>query len=100
MRKYNIKCESAKKGLIQYILSCGNNDVGTIIENSLTKKPTLKEWKEHLPKYDVNDELPWKNIDAGINEKFLKTEHRRLRTLKQTPWCEQSPCYNCGSCEK
>lgn len=100
MKKYNIKFESPKKGLVQYILSCGNSDVGAIIEKSLTKKPTLKEWKELIPNYNVGDELPWSNIDVGINERFLKIENRRLKNLKQTPWCETSPCYNCGSCEK
>ncbi len=99
MKKYDIKCESPKKGLIQYILSCGNSDVGAIIEKSLEKKPTLKEWKELTPSYEIDDELPWSNIDVGINERFLKTENRRLKNLKQTPWCETSPCYNCGSCE-
>lgn len=100
MKQYNIKCESPKKGLIQYILSCGNSDVGEIIEKSLTKKPTLKEWKEKIPKYEIDDELPWNNIDVGVNEKFLKIEYNRLSNLKQTPWCEISSCYNCGACEK
>ncbi len=100
MRKYNIKCESPKKGMIQYILSCGNRDIGEIIEKSLTNTVTLKEWSEHLPNYNIDDELPWSNIDVGVNEKFLKIEHKRLRNLKQTPWCETSPCYNCGACEK
>ena len=100
MRKFNIKCESAKKGLIQYILSCGNRDIGAIIEKSLTKKITLKEWRENIPKYNIEDELPWDNIDIGVNQRFLKIENRRLKTLKQTPWCEISSCYNCGSCEK
>ena len=100
MRKYNIKCESAKKGLIQYILSCGNSDVGAIIEKSLTKKITLKEWRENLPEYNIDDDLPWDKIDIGVTKRFLKIEHRRLKTLKQTPWCEISTCYNCGSCEK
>lgn len=99
MKRYNIKCESPKKGLIQYILSCGNRDVGAIIEKSLTKKPTMKEWKELTPNYNIDDELPWNNIDAGVSENFLKIEHRRLKTLKQTPWCETSACYNCGSCK-
>lgn len=100
MRKYNIKCESPKKGLIQYILSCGNRSIGAIIEKSLTKQPTLKEWRELLPEYDIDDSLPWDNIDVGVNKRFLKIENKRLRNLKQTPWCEESPCYNCGSCEK
>ena len=100
MKNYNVKCESPKKGLVQYILSCGNRAVGALIEKSLTKSPTLKEWKELLPNYDIDDPLPWSNIDVGINERFLKIEHKRLRNLKQTPWCETSPCYNCGVCEK
>lgn len=100
MKNYNIKCESPKKGLIQYILSCGNRQVGAIIEKSLAKSVTLKEWKELIPNYNIDDLLPWSNIDVGINEKFLKIEHRRLKNLKQTPWCETSPCYNCGACEK
>ena len=100
MKNYNIKCESPKKGLIQYILSCGNKSVGEIIEKSLTNKPALKQWKELTPNYDINDFLPWDNIDVGVSKKFLKIEHKRLKNLKQTPWCETSPCYNCGACEK
>ena len=42
MKNYNIKCESPKKGLIQYTLSCGNRQVGAIIEKSLTKNVILK----------------------------------------------------------
>ncbi|WP_405293209.1 radical SAM protein [Methanobrevibacter sp.] len=100
MKNYNIKCESPKKGLVQYILSCGNRAVGELIEKSLVKKPTLKQWQELTPKYNLDDQLPWDNIDMGISKRFLKIEHRRLRNLKQTPWCETSPCYNCGVCEK
>lgn len=99
MKKYNIKCESPKKGLVQYILSCGNRAIGEVIEKSLTKKITLKEWKELIPDYTIDDTLPWNNIDVGVSERFLKIENKRLRTLKQTPWCEISECYNCGACE-
>ena len=100
MKNYNIKCESPKKGLIQYILSCGNRGISSIIEKSLEKQPTLKEWREITPKYDIDEKLPWSNIDVGIDERFLKIEHKRLRNLKQTPWCETSQCSNCGSCQK
>ena len=100
MKNYNIKCESPKKGLIQYTLSCGNRQVGAIIEKSLTKNVILKEWRDISPKYEIDDPLPWDNIDTGVNKKFLKIEHKRLKNLKQTPWCETGLCYNCGACEK
>ena len=99
MKKYNIKCDSPKKGLIQYILSCGDNNVGKLVEESLTREITLKEWKEIIPNYDINDKLPWSNIHVGVDERFLKIENNRLKTKKQTPWCEISKCYNCGSCK-
>lgn len=100
MKNYNIKCESPKKGLVQYILSCGNRGIGAIIEKSLTKPVTLKEWKEHIPEYDINDKLPWDNINVSVDKIFLKIENKRMKKLKQTPWCETGPCYNCGACEK
>jgi radical SAM superfamily enzyme YgiQ (UPF0313 family) len=100
MKHYNVKCESPKKGLIQYILSCGNRQVGAKIEKTLEKPVPLKEWRELLPNYNIDDELPWNKIDTGINEKFLKIEHKKLENLKQTQWCETSPCYKCGACEK
>lgn len=100
LRKYDIKIESPKKSMIQYILSCGNNELGNIIEKSLTKDLTLHEWMEYLPEYDIEDELPWDKIDIGVKKEFLKIEYKRLTSLKQTPWCGKSPCYNCGACKK
>ena len=99
LRKYDIKIESPKKALIQYILSCGNRDISTIIEKSLTKNVTLHEWMKYLPEYDIDDELPWDNIDIRVKKEFLKIEYKRLESKKQTPWCEKSPCYNCGACK-
>lgn len=98
LKKYNVKFESPKKGMIQYILSCGNREVGEIIEKSLTKEVTLKEWQNYLPHYNLNDDLPWSKIDVGIKDNFLKIENKRLKTKKQTPWCGNSACYKCGPC--
>ena len=99
LRKYDIKIESPKKALVQYILSCGNSDVSAIIERSLTKKSNIHEWMEYLPEYGIDDELPWDKIDVGVKKEFLKIEYKRMKTQKQTPWCNNSVCYNCGSCD-
>lgn len=100
MKNYKIKLESPKKGMVQYILSCGNRSVSQIIEKSLTQDITLNDWKRHLPNYSIEDELPWDKIDVGVKRKFLEIEHRRISTGKQTPWCEVDVCYNCGACNK
>ncbi|MBO5152702.1 MAG: radical SAM protein [Methanobrevibacter sp.] len=99
LRKFNVKIESPKKALIQYILSCGNSDVSTIIEKSLQKNVNIHEWMEYLPEYDIDDVLPWDKIDVGVKKEFLKIEYKRLKSKKQTPWCDASPCYKCGACE-
>lgn len=99
MKHYKIKVESPKKGMIQYILSCGNRDVSHIIEKSLTEKITIKEWKEYLPNYTTSDILPWHNINIGIKNKFLVNESKRILSGKETPWCDKGVCYNCGACK-
>ncbi|SDA37931.1 radical SAM protein [Methanobrevibacter millerae] len=99
LRKYSIKIESPKKALIQYILSCGNSEVSEIIERSLTRDVNIHEWMGYLPEYGIDDELPWDGIDVGVKKEFLKIEYKRLETKKQTPWCNNSTCYNCGSCD-
>ncbi|MCF0226609.1 MAG: radical SAM protein, partial [Methanobrevibacter sp.] len=99
MRNYKLKVESPKKGMIQYILSCGNKDISNIIEKSIFSKITLKEWKENIPNYSINDKLPWDNIDVGVKKEFLIKEYEKIKTGQQTPWCEKESCYNCGACK-
>ena len=99
LRKFNVKIESPKKALIQYILSCGYSNVSTIIEKSLEKNVNIHEWMEYLPEYDIDDALPWDKIDIGVKKEFLKIEYKRLKSKKQTPWCNASQCYKCGACK-
>lgn len=100
MKNYKIKFESPKKGMIQYILSCGNSEISQIMERSLTENISLKEWEKYLPNYSIGDKLPWDNIDVGVSKRFLEKEYNRMINGKQTPWCEVNPCYKCGACNK
>ena len=98
LKNINIKFDSAKLGLIQYVLSCGGKEVGNLIEESLNRKVSLKEWKAIAPSYDVDDELPWDVIDVSVSKEFLIEEYEKIKTKEQTPWCESEGCYNCGAC--
>jgi radical SAM superfamily enzyme YgiQ (UPF0313 family) len=74
LRKSNLKIDSPRMALIQYVLSHGSSDLGDFIERSLNKKIPLKEWEKAAPKWDLNSPLPWNNIDLGIKKEFLKKE--------------------------
>jgi len=98
LKGINIKFDSAKMGLIQYVLTCKGKEIGTLLEKSLENKVPMKEWKEYSNGYNLNDKLPWENIDIGLKQNFLKKERKKMFNKELTPWCEEEPCYNCGSC--
>lgn len=98
LKGLDIKFDSAKMGLIQYVLSCGDKDIGNLIERSLNEKISIREWGENAPSYDLEDELPWDSINVSVSKEFLKSEYEKIRTGEQTPWCEDGICYNCGAC--
>ncbi|SFL65236.1 Radical SAM superfamily enzyme YgiQ, UPF0313 family [Methanobrevibacter olleyae] len=98
LKGLDIKFDSAKMGLIQYVLSCGDREIGNLIEKSLNKKISIKEWGENAPNYTLEDKLPWDCIDVSVSKEFLKLEYEKIKNSQQTPWCEDGDCYNCGAC--
>jgi radical SAM superfamily enzyme YgiQ (UPF0313 family) len=99
LRKSNLKIDSPRMALIQYVLSHGSSDLGDLIQRSINNKIPLKEWEKVAPKWDLNSPLPWDNIDVGIKEEFLKDEYQKALKGSLTPWCETFGCYDCGSCD-
>ena len=98
LKGLDIKFDSAKMGLIQFVLSCGDKDIGNLIERSLNQKISIKEWAENAPSYELGDALPWNPIDISVSKEFLVSEYEKIRSSEQTPWCDDGPCYNCGAC--
>ena len=99
LKGLDIKFDSAKMGLIQYVLSCGDKEIGDLIERSLNEKISIKEWAQNAPNYEFGDDLPWDSIDVSVSKDFLISEYEKIGTSEQTPWCEGGPCYNCGACD-
>jgi radical SAM superfamily enzyme YgiQ (UPF0313 family) len=100
LKGIDIKFDSAKMGLIQYVLSCKGKEIGKLLEKSLEDKIPMKEWKKYSTGYNLNEELSWKNIDIGLKTDFLKKEREKILIGALTPWCEKEHCYDCGSCDK
>ena len=99
LKNINLKIEDLDNAYIQHLLSVGGAEIGDLIEKTFQKKNKFREWKEINIKWDLNDELPWKNIDVGIRPSFLKQEYQKAMNGEITPWCETFGCYECGSCE-
>lgn len=99
LKGLDIKFDSAKMGLIQYVLSCGDSNIGDLIEESLKRKISIKEWRENAPDYDIGDKLPWDSISVSVSKEFLKSEYEKMKKGEQTPWCEEGYCYDCGACK-
>lgn len=100
LKKVTLKTEDLKNAYIQYILSVGGTQVGDIIEKTYFKRNKFREWANIDIKWDLDDELPWKDIDVGINPLFLKQEYKKALNNEITPWCETFGCYNCGACQR
>ncbi|KZX10558.1 radical SAM protein [Methanobrevibacter filiformis] len=101
LKNITIKFDSAKMGLIQYVLSTKGSEVGDLIKNSIdynnNQNIILNQWKKYNQGYKLDDELPWDEINVGINKNFLIQERQKILNHERTPWCKNN-CYQCGSC--
>lgn len=100
LKKFTLKIEDLKGAFIQHILSIGGPEIGELVEKTYLKKNRFRKWKEVIVKWDLKDELPWKNINTGIEPQFLKQEYNKAINGDITPWCETFGCNRCGACEK
>jgi radical SAM superfamily enzyme YgiQ (UPF0313 family) len=98
-RSRYFKAESPRSSLIQYVLAVGGADMGSVLERSLHEKLSLPEWQKLSPEWGLESELPWRNIQVGVDNDFLKNEYEKALNGEFTPWCETFGCYQCGSCE-
>lgn len=93
-----IKFESPRMSLVQYVLSNKGREISPLIEKSAYRKVPIAEWKKYSKGYEISDELPWNNINSGLTDDFLKLEKENIEKKILRPWCETDGCYNCGAC--
>jgi radical SAM superfamily enzyme YgiQ (UPF0313 family) len=98
IKRKNLKIDSPRLALKQYVLSQGNADLGEFIYKSWLNSVPLKEWENIAPHWSLDSELPWDNIQVGIKKEFLKEEYHKALDGEITPWCEVFGCYDCGGC--
>ena len=104
---------------LEGIISRGDVRVGSLIEDAYGKGARLDAWEEHISfdiwraaiaaqdwnvehetcrQRDSNETLPWKKVDIGVSDKFLKKELEKSERHELTNACI-FPCdHHCGVC--
>ena len=54
------------------------------------------KWEDYTRGRDVDEPLPWDNIDVGVRKDFLKREREKAYKEQITPNCRQQ-CSGCGA---
>lgn len=104
---------------LEGIFSRGDERLAQVIERAYRNGARFDEWsekfdfslwqsafdsqginpEEYLRQRDINESLPWDNIDMGIKKEYLLKEREKAFSLKYTPDCRIIGCTGCGICD-
>lgn len=118
-RNLSVKWHDARMSFLEGIFSRGDESLGTLLETAFRKGCRFDGWSEILRfdlwkeaiaesginpedfmcEHDINEKLPWDNIDCGITREFLLEERQKAAEQTATVDCRFFDCQNCGVCD-
>ncbi len=118
-RNLSVKWHDARMSFLEGIFSRGDETVGRLLESAFRKGCRMDGWSEilrfdlwqeaiaetkinpgdFLREREINEILPWDNIDCGVNREFLLSEKQKADKQKATEDCRFSNCQQCGVCD-
>ena len=116
--KIDYRFNKAFTASLEGLVARGDNNLADLFlevfknypKEEITKEFINREiWEEALEKTNIslnyylrerkeNEELPWKIIDTGLNESFLKSEFNKAKIESLTLDCKKHSCSGCGVC--
>jgi radical SAM superfamily enzyme YgiQ (UPF0313 family) len=104
--KIKVKNVSYESAYFQWRIAVGDEEIGKYLYKSINnlKKNFFRSFVQkfdYLTKtlYNSYDELPWDNIDMGINKNYLIREKERAEKFQFTSKCNIGKCFVCGACK-
>ena len=55
--------------------------------------------EDFMREREINEKLPWDNIDCGVSREFLLEEKQKSADQTATADCRFDDCQNCGVCD-
>jgi radical SAM-linked protein len=118
-RNINVKWHDAKMSFLEGIFSRGDERSGALLETAFRKGCRFDGWSEILRfdlwqeaiaesginpedftrEREINEILPWDNIDCGVSREFLLEEKQKSTDQTATADCRLADCQNCGVCD-
>ncbi len=123
LKKYKfvrVKYHEVDNSVLECIIGRGDKAIGELILKAYEFGAKFDGWNEHfnyrywqiaidelemdISNYtkalDLEQPLPWDQIDIGITKKFLTEDWHRAEAVQLTEDCRTGVCTNCGICTK
>jgi radical SAM family uncharacterized protein/radical SAM-linked protein len=118
-RNINVKWHDAKMSFLEGIFSRGDERMGALLETAFRKGCRFDGWSDLLRfdlwqeaiaetginpedltrEREINEKLPWDNIDCGVSREFLLREQQKSTDQTATADCRFADCQDCGVCD-
>ena len=118
-RNLSVKWHDARMSMLEGLFSRGDEKLGRLLETAFQKGCRFDGWTDMFnfdlwqeamqesginPDYytrerDINEILPWDNIDCGVSREFLLEELIKATGGVTTADCRTSSCQQCGVCD-
>jgi radical SAM family uncharacterized protein/radical SAM-linked protein len=118
-RNLSVKWHDAKMSLLEGLFSRGDEKLGVLLDAAFRKGCRFDGWtdllrfdlwqeafaeaginpEDYLRERNIDENLPWGNIDCGVSREFLLEEKQRAITAQATADCRSANCQNCGACD-
>jgi radical SAM family uncharacterized protein/radical SAM-linked protein len=115
-----VKYHEVDNSVLECIIGRGDKTVGKLIHKAYEYGAKFDGWNEHfnyrywqtaidelkidITNYtdaiDIDEKLPWDQIDIGITKAFLAEDWERAKEMQLTEDCRDGTCTYCGICDK
>jgi len=117
-KRISLKWTDTQMSKVEGLFSRGDQRLGKVIYSAYKKGEIFSAWggafdhlkwdeavkengfeyEEFLRARDLNEKLPWSNINSGVSLEWLKKEREKAYEMKGTSHCTLDDCSNCGVC--
>lgn len=118
-RNLQVKWHDARMSALEGMFSRGDDRLGALLKKAYELGCRFDGWTDlfnfdlwqkamdetgitpdiFLRERDINEKLPWDNIDCHVSRDFLLRERENSRMSKATADCRFDGCQNCGVCD-